>query len=211
MAGQILSRLEKNKSQWQYFAAFAKEKGFASNVGFVTDKVANDKIYHAFFSKTPRVRLKNIEAYANQAQRIYMDRLDIGAKKGMKASEADAFATNSDIYEKIMELAQRKVLEYIETKLYSGYRKSTYYENYVGTQVCGSSLTGQLKFPAGAADDLAHAKVSLLFGKKSIALSAAERAIKYKMSKAKPRAGEKPMKPADLVKSLEKIKIDVGP
>ena len=206
-----LERLKGDKSQWQFFRSFAEEKGFAMNISFVTAKVSNDEIYDAFFNKTPKYKLKDIDGFARQAQSIYMDRLNVCAQKGLKASEAHAIATKSDKFADIMKSAQRETLEYIEGKLYDDYKKSSYYSNYVETQVDGGALYSALKFPKEAAKDLAWAKVMLILGNKAGATKAAQSAIGIKVNKADKRDGQRIPTTADVITSLERIKIKVDP
>lgn len=207
----ILEKLKNDKSQWQFFRGFAEAKGFATNIGFVTAKVSKDEIYDAFFNKTPKYKLKDIDGFAKQAQSIYMDRLNVCAQKGLKASEAHAVAVKSDRFVEIMKSAQREALEYIEGPLYDDYKKSSYYSNYVETQVDGGALYSALKFPKEAAKGLAWAKVMLILGNKNGATKAAQSAIGIKVNKADKRDGQRIPTAADVIASLERIKIEVGP
>ena len=208
MASKLIQSLTSDKILSGYFHAFIKEKGLSNELTFTIANEPQNKIYDLFYSKTPKIKLKNAGKYAKLAQQHYAQRLDAAAAEGMIASKAHAEAVDSEIFAKIMASAKREMTAIFEGKIYKDFKKSTYYENYVKTQVCGSSLASQLKFPATAGDDLQWAKFCLISGSKSGAKSAAERAMK-EMQK-KPVKGAKINSADELVKTLDKIKIKLA-
>lgn len=208
MTNATVKKLTKNTSKWPYFVAYVKSKKFMKQLTFLMSKPPKDDLYHTFLSKTPKVKLEGIAPFAQKAQQTYLDRLDQAADAGMKASEGDRHASNSPIYGKIMDAYLNHITNIFETKIVPGFEKSDSYEDYLKTQVCGSSLAGQLKLPAKAADDLQHIKVMLLLGKKSVAKKAAERVDQIDQ-KDKKRVKAKFLSPGDLVKKIEAIKITV--
>ena len=208
MASKLIQTMLSDKTLGAYFTDFVKSKGLSNELMFTMANEPRHKIYDLFYSKTPQVKLKNAGKYAKIAQQHYMQRLDEAAAEGMIASKAHAKAVDSDIFAKIMASGKREMTAIFEGKVYSDFKKSPYYENYVKTQVCGSSLASQLKFPSSAADDLQWTKYCLLTGSKSGARLAADRAMK-EMQK-KPVKGAKIRSADELVKTLDKIKIKLA-
>ena len=208
MANATLTKLKKNTAKWGFFVEYVKSKKFAKQVSFLMAQPPKDDLYHTFFSKTPVVKLEGIQSFAKKAQQTYLDRLDQAAEAGMKASEGDRHACNSPIYGKIMDAYISHITDVLENKIMPGFVKSGFYERYVETQVCGSSLAGQMKFPASAADDLQNVKVSLILGNKSNALSAAKR-VDQTDPKRNKRHAVKFLSPKEIVAQVDKIKIAV--
>lgn len=208
MASKLIQNMVRDKILGQFFMDYLKEKGLSNELTFTMANEPRHKVYDLFFSKTPQVRLKTAGKYQKIAQQHYAQRLDEAAKNGMIASKAHAYAVDSDVFAKIMASAKREMTAIFEGKVYRDFKKSSYYETYVKSQVCGSSLANELKFPASAGADLQWAKYCLLTGSKSGAKSAADRAMK-EMQK-KPVKGAKITSADELVKTLDKIKIKLA-
>lgn len=211
MAGQILAKLQKNKSQWQFYNGFIKEQGFSSSFAFISASVPTDQIYDTFFNKRPKYKVKNIDKYAKKAQQVYMDRLNAAANEGMKASVAHAEAVDSKVFQALFEAAKRDMVGVLEGPVYKAYQKSSYFDNYVSTQIDAGAIASQMGFPSKAGTALADAKHCLIFGKKSAAKSFVQSAIEIKINSGNKRNAKVVDDVNTVLKGLDKIKINVGP
>ncbi len=213
MAGPLLKAILKDKTNLKFFNAFIKSKSLGAELTFVMGTTRMEEVYDTFFNKAPQVKLKMIDGIIKKAQRTYDDVMDACAKKGMKPSQAHPIASNNKVMVQLYEAAKRAMTEAFETKVIPAYQQSDFYDKFVESQIDGPLLAQQLKFPASAAKDLATAKYFMVIGKKNNSKSYIKSAIDYWMQdnrkNAKKRDGIRLPKEADVMKSLEKIKVAV--
>lgn len=215
MAKPNLEVIRKNRDAMNFMSSFMKNKGVVNEWAFVWTKVEKEPqraVYQKFFGKSPKVKLQYIDKFKKAAERVLAARLKEAYANGLTGADAIQQAIDGEEFPQILGAAQRYVRDQFTNFVMPEFFASTYWKNYVGTQVDGSSIAAKLNFPAKAGQDLADAKVALLLGDKSIAKSCVDLAIKKhsqeKLSKKDAaRKGFRELKTADVLKDLEKIKI----
>ncbi|WP_299772552.1 hypothetical protein [uncultured Tateyamaria sp.] len=219
MPNSKLTKLMKDKSKMIFFAGYLKQQKMENFLDFITAKPKPEAIYDLYMSKKPKVKLPGLDTYRKNAQRAYIQavqaELETAQERGEQLSRNDAHYAGSrspgvmDAFNK----AQAHAENYVTNQAIPNWKKSHSYENYVGTQVDGSSLASKLKYPPIAGQHLADAKVNLMLGKAGLAKSCVDLAIKAKMDKE--MKGENPRhavafpKTADVIKELDKVRIAV--
>lgn len=214
MSAETLKDILGDKTKLMFFMPFLKKHQLEGNLALVVKRPDPTQIYDTYFVNPPRVKVQGIEDYKKRAQKAYFDMMEDAVEDGAKPSEAhERAASKNPKIAKIFMEARELSKTYLEKKGIPAWKKSPYYRKYVSTQVDGSSLASKLKFPATAAKDLADLKVSLIVGEKSRATSCAKFAIEYltkqQLKNKNPRHAVKIMKPADLIKQVDKIKIKI--
>lgn len=213
-----LAIIRKNRTLMTFMSDFMKNKGVVNEWAFIwtkVDKEPTNKIFGRFFAKKPKVKLSYIEKHAAAAQRLFAERVAKAREDGAEGAELVAQAVDTEEFKAILKSAQQYVRDQFTEKVMPQFGASTYYKNYVGTQVDGSALAAKMKFPATAGQHLADAKVNLILGDKGRAKSCIELAIKaetdarLKKRGAGDRNGFRALKTTDVLKDLDKIKINV--
>lgn len=218
MSGTNLAIVRKNSTLMTFMSDFMKNKGVVNEWAFVwtnVDKEPTDRIFAKFFAKKPKVKLSFIDKHAAAARRIFAERVAKAREEGAENTEIVAKAVNAEEFKTLLKNAQRYVREQFEQRIMPQFASSSYYKNYVGTQVDGSALASKLNFPATAGQHLADAKVNLILKDKGRAMSCIKLAVdveakaRLKAKGPRDRTGFKEIKPADLLKQLDKLKVDV--